>query len=290
MTNFLSGKVYNTRMETIYIDSLFFINLIIDYFTLLCTAKVASARIRRIPIAIGAIIGGLYACLCVLPGWEFATHPLVKLSSGILMCLTAFWKEPQFLRCSIIFFLVSAGFGGIIWAVSMFGGYNVTGMPIYFPINSKVLVLSFALAYLVISIVFRRFSQTAGQEIRSVRVILHGQSAEFPALRDTGNSLYDPVSNCSVMVCESTVVKSLFPGHEILLEKNDPAELLYVLSEDPAYSGRLRLIPFQSVGGSGLLFAFRPDELTIDGVPAEDTLVAVTSATLSTYQQYQGIY
>ena len=277
-------------METIYIDSLFFINFIIDYFTLLCTAKVASAHIRRIPIAIGALIGGVYACLCILPRWEFALHPLVKLSVAILMCLIAFAKEAQLLRCTIIFFLVSAGFGGIVWAVSLFGGYDLTAKTIYIPMDTKVLVLSFAVAYLVISVVFRRFSDTARQDIRLVRITLHGRTMEFPALRDTGNSLYDPISNCRVMVCESTIIRELFPTYEALFDTNDPTELFRELSTQDRYNGRLRLIPFQSVGATGLLFAFRPDDLTIDGKNTNDTLVAVTSATLSTYRQYQGIY
>lgn len=276
-------------MEIIYIDQLFFINFIIDYFTLLCTAKVASAVIRRIPIALAAGLGGIYACVCVFPGLAFALHPLIKLAVAVLMCLISFGREAHLFRDIMIFLLVSAGFGGLVWAVSMFGGYDLSGKTLYLPLNWKILILSFAVAYVVISTLFRRFSDTAQQELSQVQVTLNQRTIRFCALRDTGNSLFDPISNCSVLVCESTCLASLFADMGIDSQQ-DPAELVEHLSQQPGMAGRMRLIPFNSVGGSGLLAAFRPDTLSIGGKSIDNTLVAFTDSKLSTYGQYQGIY
>lgn len=276
-------------MEIIYIDQLFFINFIIDYFTLLCTAKVASAVIRRIPIALAAVLGGVYACVCVFPGFAFALHPLIKLAVAVLMCLISFGREAHLFRDIIIFLLVSAGFGGLVWAVSMFGGYDLSGKTLYLPLNWKILVLSFAAAYVVISTLFRRFANTAHQELSQVEVTLNQRTVRFCALRDTGNSLFDPISNCSVLVCESACLANLFAGMEIDFHR-DPAALVEYLSQQPGLAGRMRLIPFNSVGGSGLLAAFRPDALSIGGKSIDNTLVAFTDNKFSTYGQYQGIY
>lgn len=276
-------------MEIIYIDQLIFINFIIDYFTLLCTAKVASVVIRRIPIALAAALGGAYAGICVLPGWGFALHPLIKSAVAVLMCLIAFGREAHLFRDIVIFFLVSAGFGGLVWAVSMFGGYDLSGKTLYLPLNWKILALSFAVSYVVISALFRRFADTAQQELSEVQITLNQRTIHFRALRDTGNSLFDPITNCSVLVCERTCLAKLFEGTEIYTQ-SDPAALVEHLSRQPGLSGRMRLIPFNSVGGSGLLAAFRPDALSIGGKPIENTLVAFTDNKLSTYGQYQGIY
>ena len=44
----------------------------------------------------------------------------------------------------------------------------------------------------------------------------------------------------------------------------------------PAYSGKLRLLPFRSLGGAGLLPVFRPEDLWIDGKKTDDLLVAIS--------------
>jgi stage II sporulation protein GA (sporulation sigma-E factor processing peptidase) len=276
-------------METIYIDQLFFINFIIDYFTLLCSGKVTSAVIRRVPIALAATLGGCYACVCMLPEWTFALHPVIKLTVGVVMCLISFGKETQLLRCTVVFFLVSAGFGGLVWAVSMLGGYDLSGKTVYLPLNWKVLVLSFAAAYVVISALFRRFDPAAAQDVKPAQVTLCGKTAEFSVLRDTGNSLFDPISNESVLVCQQLYLAPLFNGLDIDLS-GDPAAVIECLSRAPGLQGRVRLIPYNSVGGAGLLPAFRPDALIIGGKPVSNTLIAMTGAQFSTYGEYQGIY
>ena len=138
-------------METIYIDTLFFINFITDYFILLCTGRIAEAELRRGWIATGAILGGGYACLCILPGMEFALHPLVKLAVAAGMCLLGFGREPRLFRCMGIFLAVSAGFGGALWAVSLLSGAGIKNGVVYFPVNGKVLVLTFAGSYFLLS-------------------------------------------------------------------------------------------------------------------------------------------
>ena len=277
-------------METIYIDSLFLINFIIDYLLLLCSAKVASARVFRVWIALGALFGALYACLCILPGWEPVSHPVIKFCAGAAMCLIAFHKETQLLRCTLIFLLTSAGFGGILWALCLFGSVPFSGRQLYLPMNRKVLFLSFAGSYAVISLLFRRFDRVARQELQAVTISFQGRSVSCTVLKDTGNTLYDPVSNCGVMVLESKTILPLFGDCGTLLRADDPSGSFRALSELPEFSGRLRLIPFSSVGGSGLLLAFRPDSITIDGIPSENTLAAVTNARLSPANMYQGIF
>ena len=55
-------------------------------------------------------------------------------------------------------------------------------------------------------------------------------------------------------------------------------ELVEALGRLPPFSGRLRLIPFRSLGGGGLLPVFQPDDLEIDGKETEALLVAVSPA------------
>ena len=48
-------------MTVVYIDSLFLLNLIVDYLLLLATAKLAGEGICRPRLALGAAVGALYA-------------------------------------------------------------------------------------------------------------------------------------------------------------------------------------------------------------------------------------
>ena len=68
----------------IYADSLFALNMAIDYFLLLCSAKISGAELRRWRFAAAAALGGAYAVACVLPGMGFLLHPLCKLAAAVL--------------------------------------------------------------------------------------------------------------------------------------------------------------------------------------------------------------
>ena len=69
----------------IYADSLFALNMAIDYFLLLCSAKISGAELRRWRFAAAAALGGAYAVACVLPGMGFLSSGAVKLAAAALM-------------------------------------------------------------------------------------------------------------------------------------------------------------------------------------------------------------
>ena len=48
-------------MTVVYIDALFLLNLIVNYLLLLAAAKLAGEPLRRLRLAAGAALGGLYA-------------------------------------------------------------------------------------------------------------------------------------------------------------------------------------------------------------------------------------
>ena len=76
------------------------------------------------------------------------------------------------------------------------------------PISMRVLVLSFALCYAAVSLVFRRAGKRAEREILpACRHASAGKSVALRALRDTGNGLYDPVSGRAVAVAELDAVR-----------------------------------------------------------------------------------
>lgn len=76
-------------MTVIYTDSVFFLNMLMDYLLFLATARLAGVPLHRKRYFLAAFLGGSYAVACFLPGAGFLCHTAVKAASGILLGLVA---------------------------------------------------------------------------------------------------------------------------------------------------------------------------------------------------------
>lgn len=87
-------------MDVIYLDSLFGLNLLIDYCLVLVSARVCGVVLHRWRYALAALIGALYAALMVLPGFGWLANGMMKLALGAAMALIAFGGEAHLVRCT----------------------------------------------------------------------------------------------------------------------------------------------------------------------------------------------
>ncbi len=287
MTISASFPVYALSVETIYLDSLFALNAVIDYFLLLCTARLSGAVLHRWRLGLAAVLGGFWAVACVLPGFGFLRLAPVKLVPAAFMALIAFGGERRLWRCLVIFLSVSAAFGGAVWAASMLAGGGAYDGRVYLPVSMRVLVLSFALCYAAVAVVFRRIGAGAKKEILQMTVTLQGRTAALKTLRDTGNGLYDPVSNRAVAVAELTALKPLLGGFKP--SHCDAATLCEELCKLSGLEGRVSLVPYSALGTRhGLLAAIRPDRVEVSG-KEEDILIGISPSRLSQNGDFEAI-
>jgi len=281
-------------MTVVYIDSLFLLNLIINYLLLLATAKVAGAPFSRLRLGGAAAAGALYAAANFFPGMGFLSHPAVKVCAGVGMALLAFGGQSRLLRLTLIFFGLSCAFGGGVLAVGLLGGTGLTfqnGIPAT-GMDLKVVLLSAAGCYVLLTLVFQRMGRhsRAQGEIVDVTLELEGRRVSFPALVDTGNTLADPVNNRPVLVAEwLTVWPLLPPGLELSAgDLSRPAQALAGLPEDARR--RFRLLPYRAVGvESGLLLALRADRGRVGEVWMDGPLVAISPGQVSDGGSYHGL-
>lgn len=253
-------------METIYLDRLFVLNFIIDYLILIASARICGIYMRRGRYALAAALGALYAVISLFPEAEILTELPLKLLSGLLLAAVSFHGEKKFLRCTLVFFAVSALFGGALWALSMENDGRL-----YLPFSFSTLLISFALIYAVMSLIFRRSALSASKRILRVRLQSGGSEVSFFALRDSGNTLFDPISGAGVVIISPSVANGLFGACD------------WTNAADAAlrHSG-MRLIPYSAVGTeSGLMAAFRPDLLELDGRKRDDLVAAVSPVEIS---------
>lgn len=274
-------------MTVVYIDSLFLLNLVVNYLLLLSSARLSGEIIFRPRLALGAALGALYAALIFFPGMGFLLHPLCKLAAAVLMLLCAFGGSRGLMRVTLVFFGVSAAFGGGIFAIQLFGGRGLTlknGI-FYSAMDLRLILLSAAACYTVINLVFRRTARHSGpsRELMPAIITLDGRRVALTALIDTGNTLTDPVTNRPVMVAEGEKLLRLFPegAAPTPADFRDPVTALERLSAAGG-RGRYRLLPYQAVGVEcGLLLAIRMDAVKVGEVDYGGILVAMSPNRLS---------
>lgn len=269
-------------MTVIYVDTLFLLNAVIDYLLLLSAARLAGEPLRRLRFALAAALGGGYAVALFVPGLGFLSNPLCRLASALLMLLTAYGGSRRLLRQGLLFLLLTCALGGGVVAIGLLGqgGLTLGGGVFYSALDIKTVLLSAAVCYGVLTLVFRRLaahSALAGELVR-VRLTLLGRQVELTALVDTGNTLTDPASGRPVMVAEGESLAGLFPrehrpGPEDL---RDPAGGMARLGTGE-WRGRFRLLPYRSVGTDrGLLLAVRLDGAAMEGREQGPVLVALS--------------
>ena len=250
-----------TGMKVIYLDRLFALNLLADYLLCLTAARICGVPLRRRRYLAAALLGALYACAVLLPGWDFLTAPPWKLIFALVMGLVAFLGERHPLRCMLTLLAVSALYGGALWA---FGGGRL---------SLRFLAVSFAACYAALSLLLRDRGTLPDKPRAEICIRFSGRESRFFALRDTGNALVDPMTNRPVLLLSPRAAAPLF-GEGMLW--GDAVALLEQTAARDALRGVFRLIPCRGVGGNRLLALFRPGRVTVDGDVQPDLLCAVS--------------
>ncbi len=262
-------------MPVIYIDVLIALNLFVDFLLLSATARVLRRPHRRWRMVLAALFGGVCACTILLPALSLPVQALVGVAQAALMVLLAFsWHGWRSYLCEVgVLFALSAVFAGVCYAVWFFvapGGFVIFNGVVYYDVPPLILVALTVLSY---GVVWLYDHLTLGRVPAShsyrLTVTYGGQSVEVRALHDTGNGLADCFSGRPVVVVERAALLPLLPASLRTLRTDDLIASFAGTGEScaplaqTAVDTRLRLIPFRSVGGEGLLPAFQPDALTV---------------------------
>ena len=276
-------------MKTIYVDSVFLLNFIINYFILLLTARVCSLPLKRWRYSLGAALGALYSVAVLFPSFSFLSLPVLKLCLGAFMALISYSGSQNLIKPFLTFLAMSAAFGGAVFAISLFAGESFSG-GFYINVSLRILLLSFAVCYFVLNLVFRRFGTRQQRETLSVSITLCGKTSEIVALRDTGNELYDPISGLPVMVTGLDAAKQLLPEDCALALLRGAPEFMLAVSEHEALRPRFRLVPYSAVGVPfAMLPVFKPDRAQVSGKNTDKLLVGLSPTNMCPDREFSAI-
>ena len=274
-------------MNVIYVDTLFVLNFAADWLCLTAAGRLCDRRSGALRRFAASAVGGLYAVGTVMPGMEFMQSAILIPAAALLVVWTAFGADGV-LRLTLAFMASAVLLGGTVYAASSFSGMENLFSD---PRALRVFLIGAGLCCGGCSAVFRRvLRKTGGSGIMTICAERNGRKTEFHALYDTGNSLRDPVTGDGVVVCEKKAVQDLLTKEEEAAIRSFGNDTLRVLEALSAAEGRWRLVPYSAVGvESGLLPAFRPDRVTVDGKRREHILFALSPGKVSDGGAYSAL-
>lgn len=274
-------------MTVVYVDLLFLLNFVANYLLLLGSGRVTGSILRRWRLAAGAAFGALYAVAVFLPGCQWLSAWLCKLASGVIIALIAYGGEPGLLKVTVFFFAASAALAGMVLGVELLGGNSLTiqNGVFYSYIDLRLLLLLFVLCYFILSLFFRRLGRHSGRELVRVELTLDGKTVELTALRDSGHTLTDPVTNKPVIIADQRYFAAFLPKEITTEDPIEGVKRCHKLGIKGA-----RLIPYRAVGvNCGMLLALRMESSKIAGKSMGNLLVALSPNPVDDGGGYQAL-
>jgi stage II sporulation protein GA (sporulation sigma-E factor processing peptidase) len=281
-------------VKVVYVDVLFAINLIVDYFLLRAAGAVLHRPAGRLRMLLGAAAGAAYASFMFFPDIAPLYSAAARLAVSLLIVGAAFrWQGLRaYLSQAAVFYALSLLFGGAVMAVYIFAsppGMLVRGGAVYFDIRPLTLIAGSCGFYIFFTLLSRLTGAPAARCLREIKITVGDKNVSLTALSDTGDTLGDPVSGLPVIVAEYGAVSALIPKEFTRAFRSggvpDAAD-----AEGSQWAGRLRMIPFGSLKDAhGLLPAFRADDAAVKmpgragagkRVSAGPVIVAVTARSL----------
>ncbi len=291
----------------IYIDVLFFVNLIINYILLFTAATIGRLPYKRIRITVASFAGGLYAVGMFFPNLNFIYSMGAKIMSVFAIVAIAYNIRglKLYFKSVCYFGLVTICFGGGAFMVLYFtdigaaGGAVISNGILYFNLPWQILTIGIALSYLIIRVVLHalRGKSSGGNDYAYIKIVLDKRETTIRALVDTGNALYDPISSYPVIVAE---FESLTPVlsedlQEIYRDqKNDHIEYISAFTYTTQKIAKVRIIPYSSLGtDNGIMLGFVPDKaLLLENETEKDmgkVIIGIYDKQLSADKSFQGL-
>ena len=248
---------------TVYLDGVLLLNFLVDFLLLLAASRLCGFPVRIARAAAGGALGALYAVFCLLPGFAFLGNLLWRTVSLWAMATIAYGFSQSALRRGLVFAFLSFALGGAVMGI---GKGGILGI-----------VCAAGVLCLLCCVGFR--GRLGVNTYLPVELSYGEKRLKLTALRDTGNTLCDPVTGQQVLVVGADVAQKL--------TGLTPHQLKTPVESVGAIPG-LRLIPYHSVGGCGFMLALRLQGVKI-GSWKGSTLVAFAPEGLNKEGAYQAL-
>ena len=249
-------------MRTVYVDVLIVVNMVIDWIMLLSAGRLLKLGAKPRRVLLGGAVGSVCSLAALLPKLAPPVNLLLDIGFAALMVFTAYGRASpkSFFIRTLTLFAVSFSFcGAMIFICTVFhpSGVAVVNDVVYFNINPVVLILLTLCCFYALKLFSRITRKDLGKSICLVSVKIGGSVSEFQALADSGCHVTEPFSGNFVIIADKSCIGV------------------------PLTNFPIRIIPYQSLGGDGILEGIIAEEASIDGKPlAERVYLGLCSGVL----------
>ncbi len=290
---------------TIYLDVIWLLNFFFDSFLLFLTAIILKRKVKKWRIFLGALIGSSIVLFYFTPYGAISSHPVMKLLYSILIVYSAFGflKFRYFIKNLVTFYFITFMVGGGMLGLHYFfqtdiafinGALMTQSSGFGDPVSWITVLIGFPLVWYFSKHNMEEIEMTKinYEQLVKVQVKIGEDYMYLKGLIDSGNQLYDPITQTPVMILETVRAASCFPA--ALIQQSQNPEVLDFSTIDPSWANRIRVVPYRAVGQEHqFLLAIRPDQVVIMNNEKEITvkkvLIGLSHTTLSSNGDYECI-
>lgn len=223
----------------IYIDLLFILNFIVDYLLLLTNGIVLKRKINKFRLVISSLVGELSILLLIINS-NYLLLIIIKLLLAVIMNVIAFsYNNLKYTIINLIYFyMLSIILGGFLY---------------YLKINNINYYISLLLIPIILFMYYYQ-SKKNNNYAKYYQVIIYfnnNKSITCTGYLDTGNKLFDPISNKPVILLDRRLTKGV------------------IQIRTPIY------VPFNVLNNHGLLKCFKPKYIIINNNKIDNVLIGI---------------
>lgn len=231
-------------MTVVYVDVLIFVNTLINYCVLQTVIRLAHLKTRLFRVVLASFLSSLSALLVYLPCYSGAIALGIKIAVSALTVLIAFHTSRfrEYLKITGLTAVVSVlycGFFIVIYDLFKPPNMAIINDIVYFEFNPLVMTGLCALIYLILLLIEKIYSKRITSTIVKLEFVYQNQSYRCLAKIDTACDASEPFSGDPVIITDKSVFDASNKDHK-------------------------RVIPYQTLSGSSLLYAVKCEKLIID--------------------------
>ena len=291
---FISGSEITL---TIYIDILFLNNTLMSISILWALGKILNLQIKWLKLMYATLFANIYTFFIIyLKVNNFGTSIFFQLILNITAASTMIYLSfniknlRKFLKTLGTLYLIT--FVTIGASLSFFYIYGIN------PFKAGCLVSGTIFLWIIGKYGWRFMKNNTNPEelFVNVTVFIDDNNITVKGLVDTGNRLYDPMSQMSVIIIELNQFKVFFSDelqNKIVKNRGGILEQVSLISEYD-WENRIRVLPYNVIGqDNGMLLGFRPDQVSIeyadDNLTLESIIIGITDESLDYNGEYHAL-
>lgn len=292
-------------VTTVYVDVIILVNMLMDYIILWAAGRLSGFAAKKGRLLLGALVGASYSLVVFIPENSLLLSPLIKVLCSVLMVTFSYApvSVKAFFQLLGYLYLVSFAMGG-----SVIAAMNLLEQPPVLEILNGVAVLQggFTYSWLLVSlavavlicyggVVVYRKNWLQQELLYSVNIEVLEKTITTTAFLDTGNQLYDPLTQKPVMMVEAKLLQDLLPAQLLTAVQSGDPNLTELSGQfDALWASRLRVIPYNSVGREhGILIGLRPDVVIVSKnkqvLKTNETVIALVKRVLNKDGKYHAL-